>query len=324
MKKRALVIGIDQYGSGADLSGCVNDASAIGTVLETNADGGPNFGVRTYYNVRTRAELKQRIEELFAGDVDTTLFYFSGHGLLNMYGGYLVTPDFNRQEPGVSMNDILKMANRSKSKNKIIILDCCHSGAFGSPDAADNTTTEIIEGVSILTASRSSEPAMEVKGHGVFTNLLLSALQGGAADLNGNITTGSVYAYIDQALGEWDQRPIFKTNVSEFIPLRNIHPPVSREVLRKLITFFPDPQDEFPLDPSYEFSNSPSVEHVLAEPYANPAHVTIFKELQELQKVGLVVPQDAPYMYYAAMESKSCKLTALGAHYWRLVKNKRI
>jgi hypothetical protein len=300
--KKAVVIGIDQYPSGAELHACVNDASAVATLLETNADGSPNFDVKTYLNVRTRAQMKQRIEELFTGEVDTALFYFSGHGSLNMYGGYLVTPDFSKQEPGVSMNDILMMANNSEAKNKIIILDCCHSGSFGSTDPAKDSTTQII----------------------VFTNLLLSALQGGASDLNGNITTGSVYAYIDQALGAWDQRPIFKTNVSKFIPIRTIHPPVSRETLRKITSFFPNPQDEFALDPSYEFSNASSVKHKVIKPHADAANVAIFKELQELQKVGLVVPKDAPYMYYAAMESKSCKLTALGYHYWRLVNNKRI
>ena len=36
------------------------------------------------------------------------------------------------------------------------------------------------------------------------------------SNINGKITPSSIYAYIDQALGEWDQRPIFKTNVKEF------------------------------------------------------------------------------------------------------------
>lgn len=57
----------------------------------------------------------------------------------------------------------------------------------------------------------------EINGHGVFTDLLLQALQGGAANITGQITPGSVYAYIDQALGEWKQKPIFKTNIKRFI-----------------------------------------------------------------------------------------------------------
>lgn len=40
--------------------------------------------------------------------------------------------------------------------------------------------------------------------------------------------------------------------------------------------------------------------------------------------VNLVVPVGEAHMYYAAMNRKSCKLTALGVHYWNLVKNNRI
>lgn len=66
------------------------------------------------------------------------------------------------------------------------------------------------------------------------------------------------------------------------------------------------------------------VEHNVIEPHAKDENVAIFKILQKLQSVGLVVPVDAEYMYFAAMESKACKLTSLGYHYWRLVKDKRI
>ena len=52
-------------------------------------------------------------------------------------------------------------------------------------------------------------------------------------------------------------------------------------------------------------------------------HVSIFKELQLFESVGLVEPVGTEHMYFAAMENKSCKLTALGLHYWRLSKDKR-
>jgi hypothetical protein len=212
-------------------------------------------------------------------------------------------------------NSILALANQSKAKDKIVILDCCHSGAFGSPTLSGGATAQIIEGMVVLTASRSSEAALEVNGHGLFTSLLLDALQGGAADLRGHITPGSVYAYIDQALGPWEQRPIFKTNVTRFTSLRTINPPVPMDVLRKLIEYFPTPQHEFVLDPSYEFTNTG---------VAKSEHVAIFKHLQKFESVNLVIPVGEEHMYFAAQNSKSCRLTALGYHYWRLVKEKRL
>lgn len=311
--KKALVVGIDDYPN-SPLSGCVNDASALASLLEVNGDGSPNFGVKLETNVATKSELKALIVDLFEGESDTALLYFSGHGFLDSIGGYIVTPDYKKYDEGVSMDEILTIASSSKAKDKIIILDCCHSGAFGTPQISGNTA-QLVEGMVILTASRESESAVEVNGHGVFTNLLLDALQGGAADLTGHITPGSVYAFIDQALGPWDQRPVFKTNVTRFTSLRSINPQVPVPTLRKIVDYFPTPQEEYALDPSYEDTN---------EGVAKAENVTIFKDLQKFQSVGLVVPVGEDYMYYAAMNSKNCRLTALGYHYWRLVKEKRI
>ena len=172
----------------------------------------------------------------------------------------------------------------------------------------------ISEGVSILTSCKNNELAIEINGHGVFTSLLLDALKGGASDVLGQITPGSIYSYIDQALGAWDQRPIFKTNVSRFTCIRKSAPRVSVEVLRKISEFFPNPEDHFALDPTYEFTEKTAVTE----------HVAIFKNLQDLQSVGLVVPVDADFMYFAATESKACRLTAVGNLYWKLSKERKI
>ncbi len=321
--RKALVVGINNYPN-ASLAGCINDASAFGAIMGTHGNGDPNFAVRLCTDVPTKGKLTELLQELFKGDSEVALFYFSGHGFENDLGAYLVTPDAAKLDVGVSMADLLVMANNSKATNKVIILDCCHSGAAGTSMITGGVTTSINKGVTILTASKSDEFAMEVNGHGVFTNLLIDALQGGAADIRGDITPGSIYSYIDQALGPWDQRPVFKTNITEFISLREIAPKVPKETLRKIIQYFSEPEQEFPLDPSFEYTNSEEVKHTVVEPFAKAENVDVFKDLQKFQSVGLVVPVGASYMYFAAMESQSCRLTALGYHYWRLVKDGRI
>lgn len=314
--KKTLIVGIDDYPS-SPLNGCVNDANAIANTLETNGDGSPNFGVRLITSPSvdvTRATLREAMEELFSGDSDMALLYFSGHGFIKSTGGYLVTKDASRYDEGVSMDEILNMANQSKSKNKVIVLDCCHSGALGSPNITGNNLAQLSEGLTVLTASRDSESALEINGSGVFTSLVVDALKGGAADLRGNITPGSLYAYVDEALGAWDQRPIFKTNVSSFTSLRNIPPKIPFEIMRKITTYFQMPESEHKLDPSYEYTEAAAIEE----------NVKIFKNLQKFQSVGLVVPVDEEFMYYAALNSKSCRLTALGYQYWRLVNEKKL
>ena len=314
--KKALIIGIDDY-PGAPLNGCVADATSMASVLGTNGDGSPNFAVQLLTSPSsdvTKPILRAAVEELFAGENDTALFYFSGHGHIDSTGGYLVTKDGQEHDEGLSMDVLLTLANSSKAKNKIVILDCCHSGAAGTPRIAGSNISQLSEGLSVLTASRDSESALEINGRGVFTSLVIDALQGGAADLRGNITPGSLYAYVDEALGAWDQRPIFKTNVTSFARIRQVQPKVPLETLRRITEYFPDPASEHKLDPSYEDTEDAAVD----------ANVAIFKDLQAFEGAALVVPVDEKHMYFAAMNSKSCRLTAMGAQYWRLVNENKL
>jgi caspase domain-containing protein len=324
MSKKAIVIGIDAYPGASRLNGCVNDAREMTGLLERNGDGTKNFDVALQTDVSTIDGIRKLIWQAFAGDSEVALLYFSGHGYLNELGGYIVTPDAKAFDEGVPMDTILQVANASKCRNRVIILDCCFAGATGEPRYAAGTSTQVAEGVTILMACRKDEPSREVNGHGIFTNLLLEALRGGAANLGGAITPGSIYAYIDQALGEFDQRPVFKTNITRFVSLRQSIPPVPEDVLRRLTDYFPSPGYQYSLDPSYEDTNSPDWKSLLARPYAKPENVARFKDLQALQSVGLVIPVGAPFMYFAAMDNKSCRLTPLGQHYWRLVNDKRI
>jgi hypothetical protein len=322
--RKAVVIGINDYPK-ASLTACVSDAEALADLLREHGDGSPNFDTLVHKNVQTREELSGIIYNLFKGENDIALLYFSGHGFKDELDTYLVTPDAENYSLGLSFTNLLKMVNDSKSHNRIVILDCCYSGAAGHVNILSEASSVLNKGVTILTASRYDEESKElVNNHGVFTNLLLQALGGGSANINGHISSGSIYAYIDQALGAHDQRPVFKTNITEFVSLRKMVPPVPADVLRRIINYFPRPDYHFKLDPSYEESNSHQVPHEVIEPQASAGHVAVFKDLQSYQGVGLLVPVNAPYMYYAAMRSCACRLTPLGMHYWRLVKRRRI
>jgi len=321
--RKALVVGIDNYPN-CPLYGCCNDAKAIENMLCTHGDGTPNFAVKRYENTDTKGRLRTLIEHCFDGDADLALFYYSGHGFIDAVGGYLVTPDATNGDYGVSLYDVLSIANNSKCKERIVILDSCYSGHLGKINTSSQNTTVINEGVTFMTSCRNSETSKEVDGHGVFTSLLIEALSGGAADISGHITPGNIYAFIDKALGPWDQRPVFKTNVTRFTSLRDVTPQVDLSIIRKLCTYFPDANGVHHLDPSYEPTNNPAVDHSVIKPYADPRNTAIFSDLQKLEGVGIIVPVDEEHMYYAAMNSRACKLTAVGKQYWRLVQEGKI
>lgn len=321
--RKALVVGINNYPD-CPLYGCVNDAQNVAQVLSTHEDGKKNFDVNLRVDIERRGELLGLIDSLFKGNSEVALLYFSGHGYVDELGGYIVTPDFGPHDMGVAMSDILKYANGSKAENKVIILDCCYAGAMGNMQTGGGQESIVGSGVTILTSSRSDESSMEINGKGVFTSLLIEALNGGAANIQGKITPGSIYAFIDQALGAWEQRPLFKTNIQKFVSIRSVVPSVSLNELRVLEECFSSPSEEMKLDPSFEFTNALDIQHEVVEPYANESNVQVFKKLQKLESVGLVEPVGTEHMYFAAMNSMGCKLTTLGQYYWKLLSEKRI
>lgn len=322
--RKALIVGINHYQHGPGLYGCVDDAHSVKAVLETNADGSVNFDVKLLTgtgptDVVERAIFKDRIAELFSTDDEIALFYFAGHGHIEPVGGYLLASDSSRGDEGVSLSEVCSLANKSKARNKIIMLDSCHSGIAGDPPTAQ--AAELTEGLTILTASTKDQYASEDGEGGVFTQLLVDALSGSAANLVGEVTPGSVYAHVDKSLGRWSQRPVFKTNVKSFVCLRRVQPPIDLADLRRLTEFFPQRGFQFELDPTYE----PEMRgRDAGMPGPDPENARTFAVLQKYNRFGLLVPVDAPHMWHAAMESKSCRLTGLGEHYRRLVENKRI
>ncbi|MBR0804126.1 caspase family protein [Bradyrhizobium japonicum] len=329
--KKALVVGVDHYPT-APLAGCVNDAEAIATLLEKNGDGSPNFSIRLLTSDKdqiTSAVLNDTIGELFKGDADTALLFFAGHGIINPVtnAGYLVSQDGKKGAWGISLADILGLANAAapRIKSSVIILDSCHSGYAGEVQGIGNQSIAAIgEGVTILTACHREQTASELNGHGLFSSIVLDALSGGSADVCGRITPASVYSHVDQTLGPWEQRPIYKANVQTFVTLREVSPKVSMDVLRRLPQYFPDAAYVFPLDPSFEPDRSNFTDEMKNKFPVNPTNQAVLAELQQCYRHGLVTPVGTSHMYYAAMESKACRLSALGAHYRKLAAMGRI
>lgn len=330
--RKALIVGIDHYENISPLHGCVNDAHSVKAALERHADGTVNFVQPRLItgtggnDVVERAELKDAVRALFADDADIALFYFAGHGFIEDTGGFLCAGDTKTGDDGLSLNEVMTLAAGSRAKNKIIVLDSCHSGIAGDRPTAKGSA-EIVTGMTILTASTADQYAVEKrngKPGGVFTDLFVDALGGAAANLVGDVTPGGIYAHIDQSLGSWAQRPVFKTNVKTFVSLRKVAPPIPLIELQALAKYFPMPGFDFKLDPAYEPERN---EEQKADPNIappDPEKTAIFKILQNYVKVNLVRPVGAPHMWHAAMQSKSCELTVLGEHYRNLVEQQLI
>jgi len=342
VRRRALLVGIAAYDHFPHLAGPIEDAFAMRELLQSHANREPNFDCHLLLGAPKEAitdgqtdgqeahlaygvtynRLRSALEELFAFE-DMALFYFSGHGYPSEQGRYLVTQDGTGALPGMLMNDVLELANRSSAREIVLLIDSCFGGGIGEPDASlvPGTGWEVPnlylrEGITILAATKPNDVAIEIDGRGVFTRLLLGALKGGAADVRGWVSAASTYGYIEQALGPWQQRPVYKSHATQLSPLRHCAPDIDDADLRLLPQVFLSPDAQYMLDPSYEVTS----------PAALPEHVQIFRLLKRLQVARLVRPAFAfdADLYFVAIRSHGIELTPLGQFYWQLAKENKI
>jgi hypothetical protein len=189
------------------------DAAALGRVLADPAIG--NFEVKGLID-RPSHEVRREIESFFSNRKrdDLLLLYFSGHGIKSDDGRlYLATIDTERALPlatTVPANFVNDTMAASQSRCQVLVLDCCHSGAFAAGMVAKGEASVDIrerfegQGRVVLTASNALQYAFEgekVIGEGsrsVFTRHLVCGLETGEADLDGDgrIALAELYDYV--------------------------------------------------------------------------------------------------------------------------------
>lgn len=319
-RRKALIIGIDKYSKKCrgikTLKGCVNDADAMAELLAKNDDRSKNFDVKILKDKNaTYDNVLNSIIGLFSDDeIEVKLLYFAGHGYDNKADGAIVTSDGNV----LPFKAIMDEVNKNKNATKVVIMDCCFSGRIGNGVIGDEV--KLVKNTTIITSCSPYEKSKEKNKQGVFTSLLIDGLKGGAANVLGEVTASALYAYIDKSLMSWEQRPFFKAHVSYFTSLRSCKKRLTEEEMEKCMSLFDNPNSIYRLNPSYEFTNDPNYEIKLIKPYANENNVNTFKLLQKMYRNGIVEPFDEEHMYFAAINSKGCKLTPVGQHYWDIMK----
>jgi hypothetical protein len=331
--RRALVVGINTYQFSSQLTGSVADAEAMGRLLEYNVDGKLNYDCRVLLDGMengtriTKAALRQACTRLFTDTKDDVLLYFSGHGTLTQFGGYLCAYDSQSNEWGIPMQEIVEMANNSKARDVVMILDCCHGGNMGDPSllgggGGRDPLAVLRENTTIIASSLGSQASYEAGGHGAFTAAVIDALEGGAADHMGWVTAPSIYAYIERRFGWQDnQRPVYKSYATSVRVVRECAPLIERLKLRRIIELFPMQDFLYRLDPEHEPEDEFGNMH---EP-VNKEKVAVALLLKEYRDAGLLrasVPGEM--FYWVARRGHTVELTPRGREYWWLVKNKRL
>ena len=213
--KYALIIGNDRYDDPklAQLKTPAADSQALARILG-NASIGSFDEVMPLIN-QSETKVRRAISQFLAGKKpdDLVLLYFSGHGVLDDRGRlYLALKDTLvslLKATSIPSSFIADEMDSCRSRRQILVLDCCHSGAFarGTKGEQKAITENTFEGSGfgrvVLTASDSTQYALEgdqvIKQSdlSLFTHFLLEGLKTGEADMNhdGQVSLDEWYDY---------------------------------------------------------------------------------------------------------------------------------
>jgi hypothetical protein len=203
-RKYALVIGNSLYEDPAlaRLSSPEADVHALAAAL-CDPQIGAFDDVEELLN-EPETKIRRAISTFFTGKKpdDLLLLYFSGHGVLDPQGRlFLAVRDTQRQllkATAIQASFITDDMDSCRSKRQVLILDCCHSGAFarGAKGEISAVTRATFEGNGygrvVLTASDSTQYALEGDNPeqeavpSLFTSFLLEGLLTGEADRGGD------------------------------------------------------------------------------------------------------------------------------------------
>lgn len=132
---------------------------------------------------------------------------------------------------------LLCLAAKCTAKKKVIMLDCCFSGSFGTYNYLNHIS--MIPDDTVILASTSSGAKAYGYGekNGVFTSLVRDAINSNIGNIFGEVTTEDIYKFIQSALSPWDQSPVYKANILKPIVLKKQQPKVTVEELNKMTHF---------------------------------------------------------------------------------------
>jgi uncharacterized caspase-like protein len=179
MSAHALLIGISRFEDPrlAKLSAPSSDVEAFAKVLQDPSRGGFDSVVTSIDE--DLLTIRDRLSTLLDGRAadDMILLYYSGHGIIAKGQRlFLATGQsiFDRpQARSLSAAEMRDMLEQSRAGRLVVILDCCHSGAFadgakGAPALALNDDTfgsgDGAEGLYVLTATNALQFAYDATG----------------------------------------------------------------------------------------------------------------------------------------------------------------
>ena len=228
-----LAVGINNYKNGAyNLNYAQPDAKSFVEQISKNYDKifkaiNP---VEIYNEDATKENIIKGFNQIIAKakPEDVFVFFYAGHGSLDEEHKdadgespfYFVPTDVTKiygdpeqlQKKGLSANELRQYLTQIRSTKQLVLMDACHSGgALKSMNvrAAGSDEKAIFQlarssGVVTIASSGSKQFATEfdILKHGVFTYVLLEALNGKADNGDSKVTVNEIKLYMEERVPE--------------------------------------------------------------------------------------------------------------------------
>ncbi|PAX46665.1 hypothetical protein CK510_29105 [Brunnivagina elsteri CCALA 953] len=220
-----LLVGVKGYNDTeiSSLNYSAEDCQGLGSALIEASTEFTQTELKIYHDYASQLPVLENVRNSLqqittaAQPIDTILFYFSGHGILEPNTGQAFlcladTQKSNLGNTGLAVQEVLQLLSNCASQSQLVWLDSCHSGGMTLRGAMQESwlspTSQLVKdlqqqasrskGFYALLSCDTNQLSWEFKelGHGVFTYYLIRGLKGEAADSQGVIYADSLYRYV--------------------------------------------------------------------------------------------------------------------------------
>ena len=168
-------------------------------------------------HIREFARALQEFTDLLT-DEDLLLIYFSGHGRENSLC-------FSDQP--LSLQSLASFLGKSSIQNRILVLDCCHSGSLkisGSSRSMEDGMLSFLvgRGIAVLASSSQDESSWMGNGHScsLFTEMVCHAMKSASGIRHGQKTLFEIMEHTRAMMVAWNrthpghvQHPVFRADM---------------------------------------------------------------------------------------------------------------
>lgn len=186
-----------------------------------------NIEVHSLYDTdATRGNILGKLEELSAKihPEDVFIFYYAGHGSMVDDRFFFIPSESLRlydlsslQKEAIEVSSLQDKLKNIKALKQLIVMDACQSGGsvelLATRGAAEEKAIAQLSrsaGIHVMASAGSEQFATEFAelGHGLFTYLLIKALQGDAdgAPKDGKVTIYELKSYLDDQVPEMTRK----------------------------------------------------------------------------------------------------------------------